>query len=324
MKKIFVLLFLLDGLGLSAQFAPPAGQPGTTAISKDSSAIIGWASGCTIQRGLQDISNASGGFASVGDSSSAIGPAGTNGIVSLGDSGVAILTFNPPVSDGPGYDLAVFENSFSDDFLEFGFVEVSSDGIHFFRFPATCNIPDTTQTGGFGLSDATLVNNLAGKYRVNFGTPFDLQELSGQVGLDISQITHVKIIDVVGSIGAYASTDAFGHKVNDPYPTPFASSGFDLDAVAALHLAPVGIKESGQALLCTTYPNPAHDQLSVSIPGNAENTNIRILSATGVTCLETKVNSNVAGIDISGLSAGIYFIELSSQTKKHIQKLIIQ
>jgi hypothetical protein len=323
-KLFFILPLLVCRLSLWAQFAPPAGQPGTTAIYKDSSAIAGWANGCTIQRGLQDISNAAGGYASAGDSSLAIGPAGINGTVSLGDSGVAILTFNPPITDGAGSDIAVFENGFSDSFLELGFVEVSSDGVNFFRFPATCNVQDTTQTSGFGLTDATLVNNFAGKYRANYGTPFDLQEMSGQAGLDISQITHVKIVDVVGNIGAYASNDAYGHKVNDPWPTPFASSGFDLDAVAALHLAPVGIKESGRALIYNFYPNPTHDQLYISIPGVAENTNIRILSATGITAMETIATATSVKLDISGLAAGVYFIEVSNSTKKSIQKLVIQ
>src|SRR5687768_8008082 len=67
----------------AAQFAPPAGQAGTTAMNKDSSAFVNWASACTITRGYQDISDTSAGFATVGDSTMAIGQAGTNGIVSL-------------------------------------------------------------------------------------------------------------------------------------------------------------------------------------------------------------------------------------------------
>ena len=36
----------------------------------------------------------------------------------VGDGGSAILTFDTPIANGPGFDFAVFENGFSDTFLE--------------------------------------------------------------------------------------------------------------------------------------------------------------------------------------------------------------
>jgi hypothetical protein len=72
------------------------------------------------------------------------------------------------------------------------------------------------------------------------GTPFDLDELSGVSALlNIDAVTHVRIIDVVGSLNdLYASRDSLGNKINDPWSTPFASSGFDLDAVGVIHAVP--------------------------------------------------------------------------------------
>src|SRR5690606_11071165 len=95
-----------------AQFPPAAGQPGSTAIAHDSPQFIGWATGCEIVRGYQDISNPSLGYATVGDASSAIGIAGSEGVVSLGDGGYAIRTFAEPIQNNEGWDFAVFENSF--------------------------------------------------------------------------------------------------------------------------------------------------------------------------------------------------------------------
>jgi hypothetical protein len=115
--------------------------------------------------------------------------------------GSAILTFQNPISNGTGFDFAIFENSFNDVFLELAFVEVSSDGVNYIRFPATSNTQTTTQIGPFdNTGDATKLNNLSGKYRAQYGTPFDLQELTGNPLLNINAITHIKIIDVVGSI----------------------------------------------------------------------------------------------------------------------------
>ena len=55
-----------------AQFAPPQGQPGSTAMFKDSAAFVAWATSCKVVRGLQDISNTSLGFTTVGDSTSSL------------------------------------------------------------------------------------------------------------------------------------------------------------------------------------------------------------------------------------------------------------
>jgi hypothetical protein len=56
--------------------------------------------------------------------------------------------------------------------------------------------------------------------------------------LDVTRITHVRIIDVVGAIDpAFGRLDSSGRIINDPWPTAFSSSGFDLDAVGVLHQA---------------------------------------------------------------------------------------
>ena len=54
------------------------------------------------------------------------------------------------------------------------------------------------------------------------------------------------MVDVVGSIDPmYGTRDSLGNLINDPWPTPFATGGFDLDAVAVLQPAP----EPGSMLL---------------------------------------------------------------------------
>lgn len=208
-----------------AQFAPPAGQPGTSAMYKDSSAFIDWVVSCRVVRGYQDISNPGLGYASAGDSTMAYGPAGANGTVSLGDGGYAIVQFHAPVKDGPGPDFAVFENSFDGQFLELGFVEVSSDGLNFYRIPAISNTDTAIQTGGFGNTDATKIHNLAGKYKILYGTPFDIADIGTAPLLNRQSITHVKVIDV-GVIHNQWVTGINEKTVIGPqiYPNPFTTS----------------------------------------------------------------------------------------------------
>lgn len=248
MKKeslLFLTLLLFVNLvwAQDGPYPPAAGLPGSTAIHKDSSVLIGWANGLKIQRGLINISDPSAevngsNVASFGFRSLVLGPvsgASTNAI-SLGDNGVATITFDRPIVNGDGYDFAVFENGFTDNFLELAFVEVSSDGENFYRFPAVSLTTESTQIGGFGALDPTHLHNLAGKYRTGYGTPFDLDELSGTQGLDVNNVRFIRIVDVVGSIDpAYATYDSQNNIVNDPFPTPFNMGGFDLSGVGIIN-----------------------------------------------------------------------------------------
>ncbi len=225
-------------------YAPPAGQAGSDAVA--AATPLAWATKvASLTRGPQNISNPGLGLASFGVEGNALGAANAttgNGtpVVSLGDGGQITLGFALAITDGAGADFAVFENGVTDTFLELGFVEVSSNGVDFFRFNSVSLTQTDTQIGSFGSLDATNLDNLAGKYRAGFGTPFDLAELSGiSPLLDTSHVRFVRIIDVVGSINpTYATFDSQGHKVNDLWPTGFASGGFDLDAVGVLNQVP--------------------------------------------------------------------------------------
>ena len=305
---------------VQAQYAPAAGKPGSTAISKDSSCFVEWASGITIRRGRVNISDTSSALASFGENSDALGPADIQP-VSLGDSGEATLTFDHYIEDGPGWDFAIFENSFADDYLEFGLVEVSSDGKYFVRFPARSLIQDTVQTDGFGYSDPEKVNNLAGKYRGGYGTPFDLSVLKNIPGLDISRISHIKVRDAVGSISRrYGAADSIGHLINDPYPTPYPSAGFDLDAIGVIHSSKsVGIAEEASHLkgAIRLYPNPVDQNqvLHIELPDKGHSYRIKIYSLSGVLVYENLVS--VGGLMLN-LQQGMYIAEIQGDISEKL------
>jgi hypothetical protein len=310
-----------------AQFAPAAGSSGSTAIHYDEPAFVSWATACSIYRGYRDIAVPDSGYATVGDSSAAIGMATTNGIVSLGDGGSATLTFDKPIVNGTGFDFAIFENGFSVGgpgmaFLELAFVDVSSDGIRFVRFPAADNTQDSVQIWNGSAEDCSLINNLAGKYTYGYGTPFDLDDLKDSAGLDINSITHVRVVDVIGSISdLYASRDINGHKINDPYPTNFGSSGFDLDAVGVIHQKTIsGISDpiENDILL---YPNPTSGSIYISSKSTGMS-DLTITDVRGKIVTSTSFEGS-SRIDISALPAGIYAIRVID--KDHVfSKLIVK
>jgi len=213
------------GLALSGAgraHAGPYTEPGyaPTVVSSWPAAVA------STTRGPIDIANPGGGNASFGDPEYVRGPATGDvyDVCSLGDGGQITLYFAAGIPNQPGDDFAVFENGFYAPgglYGELAFVEVSSNGVDFVRFPATC-LRSTAVAGG-GTIDPTDYHNLAGKHPLNRGTGFDLAELG------LSSVSYVRLVDVIGNGSTF---DAAGRKVYDPYPTAYASGGFDADALA--------------------------------------------------------------------------------------------
>ena len=321
MKNYFVIGLMIFSLSLFSQggFSPGVGELGCTGIHKDSSIIKSWANTCKVIRGYQNILNKNLGKTSVGDSSKAIGIA-DNIVVSLGDRGEATLQFDGELFDGPGPDFAVFENGFDNYFLELAFVEVSSDGVNFFRFPSQSLTDNSNQVRSFDSLDATNLHNLAGKYSLFYGVPFDLADLNGTQGLDISKVTHVKIIDVVGSIrDSVASRDVNGRKINDPFPTAFPSGGFDLDAVAAIHIKPTGIQVQNIQKL-SVYPNPSHG--FIKFEKSFYNANLQVFDLNGRLIEEQIFSGN--SIDLNEIVSSLYFIKISTASSVFQTKIFIE
>lgn len=222
------------------------------------------------------------------DPNKALGPVtGDNfDIVSLGElsadeiatgilPGSITLAFGDPcdpngagrIRNAKGYDFAVFENAIVSQITtpggsvegqllaELGYVEVSSNGVDFARFPSVSLT--VARVGAYGTVAPGDVHNLAGKHPnangLCTGTPFDLDDLidhpSVMAGLvDINDITHVRIVDIPGSGAFFDEAPAFidpnagpewspyaeAHPVFDQWPT-YGSGGFDLEAIGVLH-----------------------------------------------------------------------------------------
>ncbi|MBP5643877.1 MAG: T9SS type A sorting domain-containing protein [Bacteroidales bacterium] len=326
MRKLLVILMVMVPVALWAQFPPAQDKPGTTAMHADSTAFVAWATGCVAEPGPMNITNPSAGLAGTGwPAENVIGfPEGTMSVTCLGDGGRATVTFASPICNRPGPDFAVFENGFANAqntdmwFLELGFVEVSSDGENFFRFPAISMVQTETQIGGMGCIDPAQIHNFASKYGAMYGTPFDLDEVPDDPLLDKENITHVRIIDVIGNINPeYCTYDSEGHIVNDPWPTPFASCGMDLDAVGVIHDRAHFSVDENKVDDVTIYPNPAHDFIRI----DAENIeSVQIFNAVGQMVLETSETE----INVNGLSEGVYLVRIGFDRNYTTKRLIIR
>ena len=151
--------------------------------------------------------------------------------------GYVTVTFEFPIMNGEGPDFAVFENAFGSGggvFAELAYVEVSTNGIDFARFPSISLT--TGLVGGYGTIDGSNVYNLAGKHISGYGTPFNLNDLeghelvlSGVVKLD--EVWFVRIVDIPGS-GDFK--DSLGNPIYDAWLT-FGTGGFDFTGLGVLH-----------------------------------------------------------------------------------------
>lgn len=233
MKLLFAFLFAFSPSLLAGPFPPAAGQEGSEAVAVDDSRIVGWA---TVVESYESDSSVS---ESWRDSSQVLGPAEGQsfGVCSLGPGGTLTVSFGGVIPNRLGPEIAVFENGFSDLFLEFAFVEVSSDGVNFVRFQNQSLTP--AAVGGFGVVDTTDVFGLAGKYRQGFGTPFDFSDLPADPLLDLKGVRFVRLVDVVGG----QANDSSGGVIYDPFPTSI-SAGFDCDGIALLAPERVPITET--------------------------------------------------------------------------------
>jgi len=316
-KLEWLFLFLLMNLfsaRLLSQFAPAAGQQGSTAIHIDSVSWNSWANSCIVQRGFLDISNPGLGNVSSGTEFDACGRTTEGGVISLGDGGMATLSFPDPISNGPGFDFAVFENAFNQSFLELAFVEVSSDGNRFVRFPSFSNTDTSFQVGTFGAIDPTKIHNLAGKYRFGYGTPFELDDLKDSTGVDLTQITHVRIIDVVGSIQPdFASRDSRGIIINDPWNTPFAEGGFDLDGVGVIHSNARSSLSQNENQGIKVFPNPidkSTGKLNIQFASD-DSKDLKIYNLQGQIILEKEIYSGEQ-LDLTHFETGTYLLKVGA------------
>ncbi len=149
--------------------------------------------------------------------------------------GYITVTFAQPIRDGAGPDFAAFENGFifgspNGLFAELAYVEVSTNGTDFARFPSiSTNTAPVTGSGAFAGFDTTNMYNLAGKNASGFGTPFDLSQLAtnplvlgGEINLQ--QINYVRLVDIPGN-GSFL--DSLGNPILDNWLTTGGTAGYD-------------------------------------------------------------------------------------------------
>ena len=249
----------LDSNGNVVRYGDNAETEGSVAIHRDSESFVAWATG------YESLSYGKNVLETYQTPEKALGKVTGDiyDIVCLGDGGSIVLTFDKPITDDEGYDFAVFENAFNNvtGFLELAYVEVSTDGEHYLRFPNF--YLGTSKLGPFDNENYPyLFYNLASKYGVDYGHGFDLSELEYAYNyalstpseessfseeyasslldnyqyVDLSEINYVRIIDIIGD-GENGCFDSSGYPIFDP-SNCVETAGFDLQGVGVINQVP--------------------------------------------------------------------------------------
>lgn len=88
---------------------------------------------------------------------------------------------------------------------------------------------------------------------------------------------------------------------------------------------PTGVKDVLSTSNVSIFPNPAKDELNISLPLNGESTNVSIYNVIGeVVFTENMIaNGTTSKFDISNLKSGVYVVKLTAAGSEYSTKLFV-
>ena len=122
--------------------------------------------------------------------------------------------------------------------------------------------------------------------------------------------TVVIAVQMDGAPGTYVQSDET--EASDNY---YQGMTFELNDL--FPDAGVGVPEVSHNTHMSVYPNPATDQIGVTLSQNAD---ITIYNMMGQVVMTTEGHVGVNTINISNLTAGIYFVNAGTETQKIVVK----
>lgn len=214
-------------------------------------------------------------------------------VCSIGLGGDIVLGFSGhAVTDGPGIDLVVYENAFRYGsgrvYAEPAVVQVSTDGRTWTPFP--CDSVTLHGCAGVTPTDPRLPNG--------GGDGFDL----AAIGVD--SVRWIRITDITQSV-----LDRPDHAFYDP-----TLSGFDLDAVVALH--GVAVVDAPQCAF-----DAAAELLTVGLPPGVPGV-LRVFDLRGTLLLQRHVQDGLTDIDGTALPVGYLLVHVVTPTSTHVARIL--
>ena len=262
-KRLFATFAIFCGVaavGRAGPYVPAAGFPGATAIAASSASFFEWASGYTIQRGLVEIDQPSGGFATYGGTNGGVATGSPNAApigpapwpptsqygIALGQGGTITLTFPDPITNGPartsqclGMASRVAAPLRSSSRPSWRSVRTASTSFPFRPFRLRKR-PRKSKTSANSIRQTFTTwparTPPAGERRLTSTKLAGVSPL-----LNVNHITALRLVDCVDDINpAYASYDSLGNVINAPWPalSSAGGEGFILEGVGVVNAVP--------------------------------------------------------------------------------------
>jgi len=196
------------------------------------------------------------------------------------------------------------------------------------------NLNSASVTGGLNLSIAK-VTQIGSKLYFQRTTGIEVLNTDGTVDHDFdAPFSYINLLDIIkrenDSQNKSISVDnsetgifALGSFMKDGSTTPSFIPSFILkilvDDNATLVPEILNTTEKIQV-----YPNPVNDKLNISLSQFKGTATLSLSNANGVLMYASEIENGHTEINMSGFSAGIYFITLTSESKTITQKVIKQ
>lgn len=173
-------------------------------------------------------------------------------------------------------------------------------------------------------SAAVLVNDLDIRIEKSGTTyyPWKLPSTNGNAAIKgDNTVDNIEKIEIASPV-AEEYTITISHKSNLTVPSGTVHQDYSLIVSGASDVTAV---TENRANLFSVWPNPASTQVSVSLSGIIEpNASAVMFDVQGRQVKQTLLTSEVTGIDVSGISKGVYFVKVTNGTATATQKLVIK
>ncbi len=211
-------------------------------------------------------------------------------------------------------------------------------------FSLNTNITTTIPTGGYALGQTytiTVTQSTTGATKHGFEITAE-NSTNSNVGTFV--ITDATNTQLKGVANEYVTHTAAGNSLSTwsfDWTAPNSDVGAITFYVASIAGAGTGASGSQMGLKTevisgvlgisdarllhfTMYPNPSEDTVSFQLPSNTNEAQVTVFDYLGKSLLKQNISTLNNNLDISNLSAGIYFVRIKSDTKVGTKKLIVR
>jgi hypothetical protein len=108
-----------------------------------------------------------------------------------------------------------------------------------------------------------------------------------------------------------------------PFNVGFSPRNFNGKVIYCI--PPTGVNEVLSGANVSVFPNPASNELNISLPANGNTTNVSIFNVIGEVVFTENIiaNGTTTNFDISTLKSGVYIVKLVSEGSEYSTKLFV-